>query len=57
MLGNSDIIYEYKELDLSKEKDIYDEIIKILVYSSKNSITSDLMEETGKGQSGSCSIF
>ena len=57
LLGNSEIIYEYKELDLSKEKDIYDEIIKILVYSSKNSITSDLMEETGKGQSGSCSIL
>ena len=57
LLENSDIIYEYKELDLSNIKDIYDAIINILVYSSKNSITQDIIEETEKDQSGSCKIF
>ena len=57
LLENTDIIYEYKELDLSKTTDIYDEIIKILVYSSKHSISSDIIEETEKDQSGSCKIF
>ena len=57
LLENTDIIYEYKELDLSKTKDIYDEIINILVYSSKHSISSDTIEETEKDQSGSCKIF
>jgi len=57
LLENTDIIYEYKELDLSKTTDIYDELIKILVYSSKHSISSDIIEETEKDQSGSCKIF
>ena len=57
ILENTDIIYEYKELDLSNTKDIYDVIINILVYSSKHSISSDIIEETEKDQSGSCKIF
>ena len=57
ILENTDIIYEYKELDLSNIKDIYDVIINILVYSSKHSISSDIIEETEKDQSGSCNIF
>ena len=57
ILENTDIIYEYKELDLSNIKYIYDVIINILVYSSKHSISSDIIEETEKDQSGSCNIF
>ena len=57
ILEKSDIIYKYKELDLSNTKDIYDAIINILVYSSKNSISNDIIEEPLKSQSGSCIIL
>ena len=57
ILENSDITYEYKEIDLSNIKEICDTLMNIFIYSSKNSISGELAQELEKDQSGSCNIF
>ena len=56
-LENSDISYEYNEIDLSNIKEICDKIMNILIYSSKNAISGELMQQIEKDQSGSCNIL
>ena len=56
-LENSDISYEYNEIDLSNIKEICDKIMNILIYSSKNAISGELVQQFEKDQSGSCNIL
>lgn len=56
-LKNSELTYEYKDLDLSNTKEIFNEIMNVLVYSSKNAISGKIEEDLEKGQSGSCNII
>ena len=56
-LENSDISYEYNEIDLSNTKEICDKIMNILIYSSKNAISGELVQQFEKDQSGSCNIL
>ena len=56
-LENSDISYEYNEIDLSDTKEICDKIMNILIYSSKNAISGELVQQFEKDQSGSCNIL
>ena len=51
------IIYEYKEINLSKTKEISDTIMNVLVYSSKHSIFGEKENEKDARQAGSCNIF
>ena len=55
-LDGGQLTYEYKEINLSKTKEISDFIMDILVYSSKHSISGDDNDKDGK-QAGSCEIF
>ena len=55
-LDGFQLTYEYKEINLSKTKEISDFIMDILVYSSKHSISGDDNDKDGK-QAGSCEIF
>ena len=58
ILENSDIIYEYNEMDLSNIKDIINSVMNILVYSSENSISGEEeAKEIEKNTSGSCYLF
>ena len=55
---NSETTYEYKEINLSNTKEISNTIMNILIYSSKNSINGEVVEEEKEeGHSGSCEIF
>ena len=56
-LKNSELNYEFKDLDLSNKKEIFNEIMNVLVYSSKNNVSVKIEEEFEKGQSGSCNII
>ena len=49
--------YEYKEINLSKTKEISDTIMSVLVYSSKHSISGEKENNKESGQAGSCDIF
>ena len=57
VLDNSQVAYEYKEINLSKTKEVSDTIMDILVYSSKHSISGEETKDKEGGQAGSCEIF
>ena len=56
-LNQAKINYEYKEINLSKSKEIAGIILEILDYCSKNEINGDLLIDSDLGQAKSCSIF
>ena len=56
-LDGFQLTYEYKEINLSKAKDVSDIIMDILVYSSKHSISGEETKDKDGGQAGSCDIF
>ena len=49
--------YEYKEINLSKTKEVADAIMEVLDYSSKHSINGDYKGDKDSGQAKSCEIF
>ena len=57
ILDNAQVAYEYKEINLSKAKEVSDTIMDILVYSSKHSISGEEAKDKEGGQAGSCEIF
>ena len=57
VLDNSQVAYEYKEINLSKTKEVSDTIMDILVYSSKHSISGEETKDKEGEQAGSCEIF
>lgn len=56
-LDSSQVNYEYKEINLSKTKEISAIIMDVLVYSSKHSISEDKENDKDGGQAHSCEIF
>ena len=56
-LDSAQVTYEYKEINLSKAKEVSDIIMDILVYSSKHSISGEDTKDKEGGQAGSCQIF
>ena len=56
-LDQAQIDYEYKEINLSKAKEVSDIIMEILIYSSKHSISGDDEVDKDGGKDGSCEIF
>ena len=56
-LDSANVTYEYKEINLSKAKEVSDIIMEILIYSSKHSISGDDAKDKDAGQAGSCEIF
>ena len=55
-LDSAQVTYDYKEINLSKAKEVSDIIMDILVYSSKHSINGESLDREG-GQAKSCEIF
>ena len=56
-LDSAQVAYEYKEINLSKAKEVSDTIMDVLVYSSKHSISGEETKDKEGGQAGSCEIF
>ena len=56
-LDAAKVTYEYKEINLSKAKEVSDIIMDVLVYSSKHSISGEETKDKEGGQAGSCIIF
>ena len=56
-LDQAQIEYEYREINLSKAKEVSDIIMEILIYSSKHSISGDDEVDKDGGKDGSCEIF
>ena len=56
-LDSAQVAYEYKEINLSKAKEVSDTIMDVLVYSSKHSISGEETKDKEGGQAGSCAIF
>ena len=50
------VAYEYKEINLSKPKDVSEKIMDVLVYCTKHPISGDDADKDG-GQAHSCEIF
>ena len=51
------LIYEYKEIDLAKKKEVADAIMGIFIYSSKHSISGEVYKDKDGGKDGSCVIY
>ena len=56
-LENSQVTFEYKEINLSKAKEVSDIIMEILVYSSQHSISDNEVNDKDGKKDGSCEIF
>ena len=56
-LDSAQVTYDYKEINLSKAKEVSDILMDILVYSSKHSISGEETKDKEGGQAGSCEIF
>ena len=57
VMDEAQVTYEYKEIDLSKEKEVSDIITDILIYSTKHPISGDIALDKEGGKDGSCEIF
>ena len=55
-LDAAKVAYEYKEINLSKPKDVSEKIMDVLVYCTKHPISGDDADKDG-GQAHSCEIF
>ena len=56
-LETEKITYEYKQINLSKGKEVSDVIMDILVYSSQHLISGEEVTDKDKGADSSCEIF
>ena len=56
-LDQAQIEYEYREINLSKAKEVSDIIMEILIYSSKHSIYGYYEVYKDVGKDVSCEIF
>ena len=56
-LDSANLTYEYKEINLSKAKEVSDAIMEVFIYSSKHSISGNDTKDKDGGQAGSCEIF
>ena len=57
-LDSQQVNYEYKEIDLTKLKELSDTLMEVLVYSSKHSISGNNdQDDKDGGQANSCEIF
>ena len=56
-LDNAQVTFEYKEINLSKAKEVSDTIMEILVYSSQHSISDEEANDKDGKKDGSCEIF
>ena len=56
-LEREKITYEYKQINLSKGKEVSDVIMDILVYSSHHLISGEEVNDKDKGKDNSCEIF
>ena len=56
ILGQEQVNYEYKEINLKNTKEISDVIMEVINYSSKHSIDDGNLDKEG-GQAKSCEIF
>ena len=57
ILDSAQVDYEYKEINLSKQKEVSDAILSVLLYSQKHSISGESLNDKEEGQAASCSIF
>ena len=57
IMDEASLTYEYKEINLSKKKEVSDIITDILIYSSKHPISGDIVADKEGGKDGSCEIF
>ena len=56
ILGQEQVNYEYKEINLKNTKEVSDIIMEVINYSSKHSIDDGNLDKEG-GQAKSCEIF
>ena len=56
-LDSAYVTYEYKEINLSKAKEVSDIIMEIFIYSSNHSISGEDTKDKDGGQAGSCQII
>ena len=56
-LDSANVTYEYKEINLSKAKEVSDIIMEIFIYSSNHSISGEDTKDKDGGQAGSCQII
>ena len=56
ILGQEQVNYEYKEINLKNTKEVSDAIMEVINYSSKHSINGESLDREG-GQAKSCEIF
>ena len=56
ILGQEQVNYEYKEINLKNTKEVSDVIMEVINYSSKHSIDDGNLDKEG-GQAKSCEIF
>ena len=57
ILDSAQVDYEYKEINLSKQKEVSDAILSVLLYSQKHSISGESLNDKEEGQAASCTIF
>ncbi len=57
VLDSAQVNYDYKEITLTRPKEISDKIMEVLVYSSKHPISGDKDDDKEGGQAGSCNVF
>ena len=57
ILDSANVTYEYKEINLSKAKEVSDTFMEIFIYSTKHLISGDVVKDKEGGQAGSCEIF
>ena len=57
ILDSAQVDYEYKEINLSKQKEVSDAILSVLLYSQKHSISGENSNDKEEGQAASCNIF
>ena len=54
---DAQLTYEYKEIDLTKKKEVSDTLMEIFIYSSKHSISWEVYKDKDGGKDGSCEIY
>ena len=57
ILDSAEVTYEYKEVNLYKEKEVSETIMDVLIYSSNHSISGEVKGKNGDDQGSSCEIF
>ena len=56
-LANSEINYEYNEINISNNQEIFDQMKNILIFSERHSIAGDILEDKDENSKSSCIII